>query len=84
MDNTNLDGIVEVSECGWMGVNQYLEHGYRLLAIIQTVKPATNRGNNNQWYIRRGAGYVVGRTAGVAHFLPVHSPPPAVEEPAPA
>ncbi len=83
------EGIVEVQGLSPSRVNQWLEAGYRLLAI-ETVStsgrhPVESSGANaGQYFVRRSVRYVVGRTADVTPIPWDHqrSDGPAVSEPA--
>ena len=70
----DLDGIVEVVECGKRDCNYFLEHGYELLAIETEARftqppeytplPGQQR---HPPYIARSIRYVLGRVSTVDH-----------------
>jgi len=77
-----LGDVVEVAECRRIKANLYLEHGYRLLAIMGTSEEDTGRLSGNP-FIRRGIKYVLGRPGTVDHWDPPEwRPPEAGEQPA--
>ena len=71
-----FDDIVEVVQGRLRYANWYLEHGYRLLAVTGTTWQERSRAGNEQWVMRRGITYSMGRTKDVEHVEP---PPPEFE-----
>jgi len=66
-----VENIVEVVETGLRRANEFLTHGYTLLYTNTVTR---QRNGPNGWYIRRDHGYVLGRTADVAHYEPTPRP----------
>jgi hypothetical protein len=75
-----LQDIVEVAEARRIKANLYLEHGYRLLAIMGTSEEDKGR-LTGQPFIRRGIKYVLGRSPDVAHYEAPDWRPPVADEP---
>ena len=65
-----MDEIVEVTECGWFLVNQYLDAGYHLLRADVITREVPSKGRPMQWHNARMFSYVVSRTAAIEHFEP--------------
>lgn len=72
---TMLEAVEEVVELrSYRRANLYLAAGYRLLSIM-----TVHYGEDGK-SLRRGAQYVVGRTADVPHFdSPTQAPAPPAE-----
>ena len=77
MPLVNLDGIVEVVQCGRRQCNHYLNHGYELLAI-ETERMLRKRlpefqveGRPNDPFVMQSIMYVLGRVSTVDHVEPM-------------
>lgn len=67
------DGIIEVVEARWPRINEFLEHGYKLMGLFGST---WQKNGPAGWYVWRGVTYVLSRPADVAHYDPPW--PPAV------
>ena len=79
MPSVNLDGIVEVVQCGRKQCNHYLNHGYELLAI-ETERKMRKRspeflieGRPADPFVMQSIMYVLGRVSTVKHVEPMPS-----------
>ena len=71
--------IVEVVETGKRQANQYLEHGYRLLAVEQcTFFKEKELQSKFTAYVEKSMIYCLGRTAQVERWEPAKREPEAV------
>lgn len=65
-----LAKFVEVAVAGGMSeANKYMRAGYKLLHI-EGIATASKRPDSNEYYIKRRASFILGRTEDVAHIDP--------------
>ena len=65
----DFSDTVEIIQTQYKTANEYLNHGYALLAI-QSVSGSGLHGDGKTYFVRRQTVYVLGRPAGVEHYQP--------------
>jgi hypothetical protein len=64
------DEIAEVVQCAVKRCNQLLQHGYRLLAVVQTANWSHAKDHPDGGYVHQGPLYILGRPKDVPTYDP--------------
>lgn len=83
----DLENIVSVVKCGWRRANEYLEHGYILIAVQEwtdekSMKPLVRPDGSEhpRTFVNKGTTFIVGRIAETPSYNPSEYPAAAPSE----